>query len=141
MHKLISSTSTTTYSTQLYSYIECAPVLAMATRDHFFEKILDVKPSLDELCEHIRLGTKWYEFGVLLKLDVKELEAIDQEPNKRPERKALQMFQLWLDTTANATRRQVIDTLRREVIGEVVLADNYIKAIREREDPDSKYNV
>ena len=113
----------------------------MATRDYFFEKILDEKPSLDELYEYIRLGTKWYEFGVLLKLDVRELEAIEQDQSRRPERKALQMFQLWLNTTANATRRQVIDALRRNVIGEVVLAENYIKAIREREDPDSKYNV
>ena len=113
----------------------------MATRDHFFEKILDEKPSLDELYEHVRLGTKWYEFGVLLKLDVRELEAIEQDQSRRPERKALQMFQLWLNTTANATRRQVIDALRRNVIGEVVLAENYIKAIREREDSDSKYNV
>ena len=113
----------------------------MAARDHFLEKILDEKPSLNELCEHIRLGTKWYVFGVLLKLDEKKLEAIDQDPNKRLERKVLQMFQLWLNTTANATRRQVIDTLAKEVIGEIVLAENYTKAIREREDPDSKYNI
>ena len=113
----------------------------MATRDHFFEKILDEKPSLDELCEHIRLGTKWYELGVLLKLDVLELEAIEQDQSRRPERKTLQMFQLWLNTNVNATRRQVIDALKKNVIGEVALAESYIKAIREREDPDSKYNV
>ena len=37
----------------------------------FFETLLDAKPPLHELCEHIRLSTKWRLFGVFLKLDKK----------------------------------------------------------------------
>ena len=41
----------------------------MATRNLSFEKLLEEKPTLDELCEHIRIGSKWYQLGILLKLD------------------------------------------------------------------------
>ena len=45
---------------------------AMAIRNLLFEKKLEEKPTLDELCEYIRIGSKWYHLEVLLKLsDVK----------------------------------------------------------------------
>ena len=100
----------------------------MANRDHFFEKILEERPTLDELYEHVKLSTKWYEFGVLLKLDAKKLSDIE-ELNKNADHKALKMFELWLYTNANATRRQVLETLRKDSIREIAVADNYEKSL------------
>ena len=53
---------------------------------------LNGKPSLDELCEHIRVGTKWYIFGILLKLDITKLDSIDQQ-YKDDDNKVLSMFE------------------------------------------------
>ena len=38
---------------------------------------LNGKPYLDESCEHIILGTKWYKFGILLELNNTKLDSID----------------------------------------------------------------
>ena len=103
----------------------------MAARDSSFESILEAKPPLYELCEHVRLGTKWHLFGVLLKLDVKRLDAIS-EMNNDIENKAMKMFQLWLDINNSATRREVINTLKKEAIGEVNVAENYVKVLLEQ---------
>ena len=100
----------------------------MATRDHSFESFLGESPSLDELYEHVKLGTKWYKFGVLLKLDSKKLNAIE-ELNKDVDYKALKMFELWLDASTNATRRQVLETLRKNSIREVAVAEKYEKIL------------
>lgn len=100
----------------------------MATRDHSFDSFLGESPSLDELYEHVKLGTKWYEFGVLLKLDSKKLNAIE-ELNKDVDYKALKMFELWLDTSTNVTRRQVLETLRKNSIREVAVAEKYEKIL------------
>ena len=100
----------------------------MANRDHFFEKILEESPTLVELYEHVKLSTKWYEFGVVLKLDPKKLSDIE-ELNKNADHKALKMFELWLNTSANATRRQVLETLRKDSIREIAVADNYEKSL------------
>ena len=100
----------------------------MATRDYSFETFYGQSPTLDELYEHVKLGTKWYEFGVLLKLDPKKLNTIE-ELNKDAEYKALKMFELWLNTSTNATRRQVLETLRKNGIREVAVAENYEKIL------------
>ena len=81
---------------------------AMATRNLSFEEILEEKPTLDELCEHIRIGGKWYQLGIQLKLNAKKLEGIHKLPDD-----STYMFELWLDTKPDATRRQVVDALRK----------------------------
>ena len=40
------------------------------------DDILDEKPTISELCEHIHIGGKWYHLGIILKLDVKKLNDI-----------------------------------------------------------------
>ena len=109
----------------------------MAARDPSFESILEAKPTLHELCEHVRIGTKWHLLGVLLQLDVKRLDAIS-EMNNDIENKAMKMFQLWLDINNSATRREVINTLKKEAIGEVNVAENYMKVLIEQYDDASK---
>lgn len=95
------------------------------------DQILREKPNLDELYEHTRVGTKWYKFGVLLKLDVRDLDAIE-ELNKDIDFKALKMFQLWLNSDPEATRKQVVNILRKDVIGEMIVADKYENVLREQ---------
>ena len=96
----------------------------MAERNLSFEEILEEKPALDELCEHIRIGSKWYQFGILLKLDSKKLDDIHRLPDDSTY-KALKMLELWLNTNPHATRRQLLDTLKKEVIEEITVAHKY----------------
>ena len=101
----------------------------MAERNLSFEEILEEKPTLDELCEHIHIGGKWYQFGILLKLDSKKLDDIRRQPDDSTY-KTLKMFELWLDTNPNATRRQVIDTLKKEVMEENTIAHKYEQSLK-----------
>ena len=75
---------------------------AMAVRNLSFEKFFEKKPTLDELCEHIRIGSKWYQLGIQLKLDPKKLEDIHKLPDDSTYKTA-KMFELWLDTKPDAT--------------------------------------
>ena len=101
----------------------------MAGRNLSFEKLLEEKPTLDELCEHIRIGSKWYQLGILLKLDPKKLRDDIQKLPEDSTYKTSRMFELWLDTKPNATRRQVVDALRKEVIEEITVAHEYEKTL------------
>ena len=97
-----------------------------------FEAFLNKKPTLDELCRHVRVETKWYTFGVLLKLDTYKLEGI-RLMNEDSGFKAIKMFELWLSSNPTATRREIIETLRTEAIGEKTIAEDYNKALKESE--------
>ena len=100
--------------------------------DKIFEHILNEKATSRELLEDIKVGTQWYEFGVLLKLNVIELDAIERM-NGAPDFKAFKMLELWLSTNPNATRRELIETLQKKAIGESSVAEEYIKALKESE--------
>ena len=102
----------------------------MATRNISFEEILEEKPTLDELCEHIRIGSKWYQLGILLKLDPKKLRDDIQKLPEDSTYKTTRMFELWLDTNPHATRRQVVDALKKEVIEEITIAHEYELTLR-----------
>ena len=109
----------------------------MATRILSFEEILEEKPTLDELCEHIHIGSKWYHLGIQLKLNSKKLEDIHKLPDDSIY-KTTKMFELWLDTKPDATRRQVINALRKE---EITVAHEYEQTLRKTSSlPTSKYN-
>ena len=41
------------------------------------------------------------------------------------------MFYLWLNTNPNATRREVIETLRKDTIDESAVAEEYVKVLKE----------
>ena len=91
--------------------------------------ILEEKPTIRELCEHIHIGGKWYELGIILKLDVKKLDDI-HKLREDSTHKTSKMFQLWLDTNPHATRKQIIEGLRKGVIEENTVAHEYEKALR-----------
>ena len=103
--------------------------MAEQTDDTYFQQFLNERPTLQELCEHVRIGSKWYTFGVLLNLDIIELEAIRGIVEDR-DFKALKMFELWLSSNPNVTRREVIETLQKEAIGASAVAEDYIKAFK-----------
>ena len=97
---------------------------------------LNGKPTADELYKHVNIGSKWFKFGVLLHLDSSvHLDNIDQQYKDR-ETKVLNMFELWLSTTSNPTRREIIDTLLDPAISENEIAENYEKVLVE-----SKYRA
>ena len=95
-----------------------------------FNQFLSAKPTLHELCEHVNIGTKWYKFGVLLKLDTSKLDGI-RVLNEDTDFKTLKMFELWLSTNPKAMRREIIDTLRKPAIGENTVAEQYKVALSE----------
>ena len=102
-----------------------------------FENKLEEKPDLAELIEHVRVGSNWYQFGILLKLDQIKLNDIGKM-TEGSDFQALKMFQLWLKTNPDATRRQVIDTLKKEPIKEMTVADNYEKTLQIQSKPSGK---
>ena len=97
--------------------------------DTYFQRFLNRKPTISELFKHVRVGTKWYTFGVLLKFDTADLDVID-ELDKATDFKTFRMFELWLNTNPNATRREVIQTLQKVDIGESAVAEENIKALK-----------
>ena len=94
-----------------------------------FENKLEEKPVLAELVQHVRVGSNWYLLGVLLKLDKIKLNDI-RATTEGSDFKASQMFQLWLNTNPNATRRQIIDALKKEPIKEMTVANNYEEVLQ-----------
>ena len=101
----------------------------MSTRSLFFEEIIEEKPSLSELCEHVRIGSKWYQLGIILKLDSMSLERIETLSGDLTYKTA-KMFELWLRTNPHPTRRQIIDALRSDFIGEKSISIKYEKILR-----------
>ena len=90
--------------------------------------LLHESPPLNELQEHVKIGSKWFAFGVLLNINPTYLSTIEQLDGDS-DSKALKMFQKWLDTNQNATRMKVIKTLAKEAIGEMTLATLYQTAL------------
>ena len=86
-----------------------------------FDELLDQKPKLSEVCEHARTS-KWYKLGIQLEVDEVELEEIRNDTGSD---KRTLMYQLWLCSQPNATRRQLLTALRTRDVGENTVAHNY----------------
>ena len=84
-------------------------------------KLLDQSPLLSEVCEYARTS-HWYKLGIQLELDEVELGEIRDDTGSD---KRSRMYQLWLHTQSNATRRQLLTALRTKDVGENTVADNY----------------
>ena len=102
----------------------------MATRDMSLEEILNERPSLAELCEYVPISTKWYQMGVQLELNTRRLKEIEKLQIDVMD-KVTKMYEVWLDTNPQATRRQIVDTLRKKSIEEMTLAHEYETKLRE----------
>ena len=68
--------------------------------------------------------------GTLFELDVRKLNEIDHE-SKSFSNRVLKMYELWLNTKPQATRRQMVDTLKMEAVGQMNLAIEYEKMLRQ----------
>ena len=88
------------------------------------EEVLNEKPSLHELCRDVPISTNWYMMGIQLELDVRKLNEIEELPKPVPY-KVSKMYELWLDTNPHATRRQITETLKLEVVGQMSLSQQY----------------
>ena len=91
-----------------------------------FEKILNDKPSLAELCEHVPVSPKWYQMGVQLELDPRKLNGIEKLQGADVIDKMTKMYELWLNTKPHATRREIVETLKKKSIEEITLAEQYV---------------
>ena len=100
----------------------------MAVRDLSFEEILEERPTVGELCKDVRIGVQWFQLGILLKLSHYKLECIRMLYGDTIYKTA-KMFELWLNTDPCATRRQIIDALRKEIIQENI-AYEYEETLR-----------
>ena len=105
-------------------------VMAASVSSNYFDQFLNGKPTVHELYEHVRVGTNWHKLGILLKLDIKKLNDI-RSLNEDSDFKSLKMFELWLSSKPNATRREIIETLKKDVIGEITVAERYRVALQE----------
>ena len=103
--------------------------LRLMATDLSFEEILEEKPTVGELCRHVGIGPKWYELGLQLKLYPYKLEGIRVLYGDEIYKTA-KMFELWLDTNPYATRRQIIDALRNEIVKDNVIANEYEETLR-----------
>ena len=83
--------------------------------------MLDQKPPLSEVCEYARTSS-WYKLGIQLEVDEVELKEIRDDTGSD---KRTLMYQLWLRTQPNATRRQLLTALRTKDVGEEVVASKY----------------
>ena len=104
----------------------------MASPSVSSNQLLNGKPTVFELYEHVRIGTNWHKLGVLLKLDITKLNDI-RLMNEDSDFKTLKMFELWLSTNPTATRREIIETLKKPAIGENTVAEQYKHALMECE--------
>ena len=105
----------------------------------YFDQLLSTKPSLHELCEHVRVGSKWYNLGVLLKLDAEKLESI-REKSEDSTFNLTKMFELWLMTNPNATRREIIEALHSDAISEHDVAEKYERSFKKGEYTQNYYS-
>ena len=88
---------------------------------------MDDKPTLKELLTHVDVGVKWMTLGIHLELDMKDLQAIERASLNAVDMCIQQMYNLWLTSQPEATRRQLLKAL--EVMKARTLADNYKKWI------------
>ena len=97
--------------------------------DERYEKILKETPTVAELSEYICIGDNWYQLGTQLNIDHRRLNDIHKLPENCTY-KTTKMFELWLGTNFDATRRQVLDALRKEAVKEIAVADKYEDALK-----------
>ena len=83
---------------------------------------LGQNPPLHELLDYADVGDRWKEVGIRLKLDHKALKNIDADC-QNVTYKLIGMYELWLDSNPNATRREIIDVLKK--VGEASMAKKY----------------
>ena len=100
---------------------------------------MDDRPEISELEEHVRT-VKWYELGIQLHLDDNELKAIKSLSNDVAESRRL-MFTLWLDTSSNCSRKELLHALKTRAVAQIHIADEYQKLFSPSIPGMHRYNI
>ena len=97
-------------------------VKGMACHDlSSYESFLNETPTVEELISCVDVGDQRKKFVAILGLDDQKLN--DELPDGNA------MFQLWLDTNPNATRRQLLEDLRKDPAG-CTVAEKYEQSFK-----------
>ena len=88
---------------------------------------MDERPDVAELVEHVPTN-RWRELGLQLGISENLLEEIKLShysiANSRQE-----MYSVWLRTTPQASRKQVLSALKKTSVAEAFMAETYCKYI------------
>ena len=103
----------------------------MSERESHYSSFLSCTPTIKELTEHVDVGSNWYIVGTMLDLDQRRLRSIEGQTGHTDTHKTIEMFNLWLTTTPTASRREILEVLRKRVVGENTVADEYEKHLKE----------
>lgn len=94
-------------------------------------KLLDKVPSPQELCENVRTA-HWRNLGTMLHLD--ETDLVNIERRGSPDENLSVMFTVWLQRKGRAaTRGVLLEALKSKAVGEVAIAENYLKTLQTEE--------
>ena len=109
----------------------------MACRDvSSYDSFLNEVPTLEELTSHINVGTDWKKFGAILGIDVEKLNTMPDDKSTVIEK----MFQLWLSSGPNATRKRLLESLKRDSTVQHV-AHNYDNSLKEIYQTSCKFKL
>jgi hypothetical protein len=95
------------------------------------EDMLDETPTIKELLSYANVSPDWRAMGVLLNIHASKLDEIEYENHPRLWQKLDRVYQFWLKTHKKPTRRQIINALRNEIIGNFALAKEYLKSLED----------
>lgn len=95
-------------------------IVSSSNSSSYFNGFFNGKPTLAELFEHVRVGTKWYT----LELDTTKLDSV-RFINQESDVKAIKKFELWIGSKPKAMRKEIIDTIQKDTIGENSMAEEY----------------
>ena len=106
-----------------------------------YSSFLSCTPTIKELTEHVDIGSNWYIVGTMLDLDQRRLRSIEGQTGHTDTHKTIEMFNLWLTTTPAASRREILEVLRKRVVGENTVADEYEKHLKELHESTCKLTL
>ena len=86
--------------------------------------ILSRRPELAELENHVRTN-QWHAVGLQLHLEENDLVAIEQKYCGDIASCRRSMFDLWLKTFPEASRKQLFDCLKSKAVAEIHMAEQY----------------
>ena len=90
--------------------------------------ILNGRPELAELENHVRTYN-WHAVGLQLHLEQDDLVAIKRECHGDIASCRRSMFDLWLKTFPEASRKQLLDCLKSDAVAEIHMAEQYRECI------------
>ena len=107
--------------------------MADAIAEELPEEILDDKPTILELTNHVTDGVNPHLMGVSLGLaddQQQRFDGIIRRTNIDEVQRLSEIYNLWLNTCLHPTRRAIIDILENSKIGNYSLCQKYKQQLR-----------